>query len=62
MSSKDLILYIIREIGTSGGTGFIIEFSGDCISKLSIEARMTLCNMSIEGGAKSGLVALTTRH
>ena len=61
VSSKDLILYIIREIGTSGGTGFTIEFSGDCISKLSIEARMTLCNMSIEGGAKSGLVAFDNR-
>ena len=61
VSSKDLILYIIREIGTSGGTGFTIEFSGDCISKLSIEARMTLCNMSIEGGAKSGLVAFDNK-
>ena len=61
VSSKDLILYIIREIGTSGGTGFTIEFSGECISKLSIEARMTLCNMSIEGGAKSGLVAFDNK-
>ena len=55
--SKDLILYIIREIGTSGGTGFTIEFAGGCIENLSIESRMTLCNMSIEAGAKTGLVA-----
>tara|TARA_B100000029_G_scaffold505762_1_gene587045 strand:+ start:9058 stop:10464 length:1407 start_codon:yes stop_codon:yes gene_type:complete len=57
VTSKDLILHIIKTIGTSGGTGYTFEFMGDCIKKLSIEARMTICNMSIEAGAKSGLIA-----
>ncbi|MBH44093.1 MAG: 3-isopropylmalate dehydratase large subunit [Gammaproteobacteria bacterium] len=57
VTSKDLILYIIKTIGTSGGTGYTFEFMGDCIDNLSIEARMTICNMSIEAGAKSGLIA-----
>ncbi len=57
ISSKDLILYIIGKIGTSGGTGYTIEYSGDAISDLSIESRMTICNMTIEAGAKSGLMA-----
>ena len=57
VTPKDLILYIIKKIGTSGGTGHTIEFTGECISNMSIEGRMTICNMSIEAGAKSGLVA-----
>ena len=57
VTPKDLILYIIKKIGTSGGTGHTIEFSGECISNMSIEGRMTICNMSIEAGAKSGIVA-----
>ena len=57
ISSKDLILHIIKTIGTSGGTGFTIEFAGSCIEQMSVEGRMTMCNMSIEAGAKSGLVA-----
>tara|TARA_Y100000996_G_scaffold415551_1_gene411057 strand:- start:2275 stop:3687 length:1413 start_codon:yes stop_codon:yes gene_type:complete len=57
VTAKDLILHIIKSIGTSGGTGYTIEFSGKCIESLSIESRMTICNMSIEAGAKSGLVA-----
>ena len=57
ITSKDLILYIIGSIGTSGGTGYTIEYSGETISDLSIESRMTICNMTIEAGAKSGLMA-----
>ena len=57
ITSKDLILYIIAKIGTSGGTGFTIEYTGDGISSLSIESRMTICNMTIEAGAKSGLMS-----
>ena len=55
--AKDIILFIIRKIGASGGTGFIIEFSGTILHFLSMESRMTLCNMAIEMGAKSGLIA-----
>ncbi len=57
ITSKDLILYIIGSIGTSGGTGYTIEYTGETISNLSIESRMTICNMTIEAGAKSGLMA-----
>jgi len=57
ITSKDLILYIIGAIKTSGGTGTAIEFAGPAIEKLSMEARMALCNMAIEAGAKTGLVA-----
>ena len=57
ITSKDLILYIIGIIGTSGGTGYTIEYTGETISDLSIESRMTICNMTIEAGAKSGLMA-----
>ncbi|MFO0775231.1 MAG: 3-isopropylmalate dehydratase large subunit [Nitrospiraceae bacterium] len=56
-SAKDVILAIIGEIGTAGGTGYVIEYTGSTIRGLTMEGRMTLCNMSIEGGAKAGLVA-----
>lgn len=56
-SAKDIILAVIAQIGTSGGTGYVIEFTGSVIKALSMEARMTLCNMSIEAGARSGLIA-----
>ena len=57
VSSKDIVLYLIGKIGTAGGTGYAIEFSGSYIDKLSIEGRMTICNMAIEAGAKVGLIA-----
>ncbi|MEZ2721049.1 3-isopropylmalate dehydratase large subunit [Paenalcaligenes hominis] len=57
-TAKDLILYVIGQIGTAGGTGYAIEFAGDAISELSMEGRMTVCNMAIEAGARSGLVAV----
>ncbi|MBG1262378.1 3-isopropylmalate dehydratase large subunit [Nostoc commune] len=57
ISSKDIILYIIGKIGVSGGNGYVIEYQGSVIHDLSIEGRMTLCNMSIEAGAKAGLIA-----
>lgn len=55
--SKDIILYIISKLGTGGGTGHFIEFSGSAIRSLSMEARMTICNMSIEMGARGGMIA-----
>lgn len=55
--SKDVILYIISKLGTSAGTGYFIEFSGSTISSMSMEERMTICNMSIEMGARGGLIA-----
>ncbi len=55
--SKDIILYIISKISASGATGFFVEYAGDAISALSMEARMTICNMSIEMGARGGLIA-----
>jgi 3-isopropylmalate/(R)-2-methylmalate dehydratase large subunit len=57
VTAKDIILSIIRKIGTAGGTGTVIEYRGDTISELSMEQRMTICNMSIEAGARAGLVA-----
>ena len=57
VTAKDLALHIISVIGTAGGTGHVMEFRGDAIRKLSMEGRMTLCNLSIEGGARAGLVA-----
>ena len=57
VSSKDIVLYLIGKIGTAGGTGYAIEFSGSYIDKLSVEGRMTICNMSIEAVAKVGLIA-----
>jgi len=56
-TAKDIILAIIGEIGTGGGTGHVIEFAGDAIMALSMEGRMTVCNMTIEGGARAGLIA-----
>jgi 3-isopropylmalate/(R)-2-methylmalate dehydratase large subunit len=57
VTAKDMVLYLIRTIGTAGGTGSVLEYRGDAISDLSMEKRMTICNMSIEGGARAGLVA-----
>lgn len=57
VTAKDVILGIINQIGTDGGTGHVIEFSGDAIRSLSMEGRMTVCNMSIEAGARAGLIA-----
>ena len=56
VTSKDVILQIIGKIGTAGGTGYVIEYAGDLISSLSVEQRMTICNMTIEGGARAGLI------
>ena len=56
-SAKDIALAIIGKIGTAGGTGYVIEYAGDAIKNLSMEGRMTLCNMAIEAGARAGLVA-----
>jgi 3-isopropylmalate/(R)-2-methylmalate dehydratase large subunit len=57
VTAKDIILAIIGEIGTAGGTGHVMEYAGEAIRELSMEGRMTICNMSIEGGARAGLVA-----
>ena len=57
VTAKDIILSIIRKIGTAGGTGTVIEYRGETISELSMEQRMTICNMSIEAGARAGLIA-----
>ena len=57
VTAKDMILAIIGEIGTAGGTGYVLEFSGEAVQSLSMEGRMTMCNMSIEAGARAGLVA-----
>ena len=57
VSPKDLVLAIIGEIGTAGGTGHVIEYSGKAIEQLSMEGRMTVCNMSIEAGARAGMIA-----
>jgi 3-isopropylmalate/(R)-2-methylmalate dehydratase large subunit len=57
VTAKDVILAIIGEIGTAGGTGHVIEYAGEAIRALSMEGRMTVCNMSIEGGARAGMIA-----
>src|SRR5215216_3752327 len=57
ITAKDIILAIIGEIGTAGGTGYALEYAGEAIRSLSMEGRMTVCNMSIEGGAKAGFIA-----
>ena len=56
VTSKDVILQIIGKIGTAGGTGYVVEYAGNLISSLSVEQRMTICNMTIEGGARAGLI------
>jgi len=56
VTAKDVILQIIGKIGTAGGTGYVIEYAGNLISSLSVENRMTICNMTIEGGARAGLI------
>ncbi len=58
VTAKDIVLAIIGEIGTAGGTGYVIEFGGEAIRALSMEGRMTVCNMTIEAGARAGLVAV----
>ena len=58
ITSKDVALYLIGQIGTAGGTGYAIEFAGSAVRDLSMEGRMTLCNMTIEAGARSGMVAV----
>jgi 3-isopropylmalate/(R)-2-methylmalate dehydratase large subunit len=57
VTAKDLILAVIAEIGTGGGQGFVLEYRGEAIEQLSMEARMTICNMSIEAGARAGMIA-----
>jgi 3-isopropylmalate/(R)-2-methylmalate dehydratase large subunit len=57
VTAKDIVLAIIGEIGTAGGTGHVIEYAGEAIRALSMEGRMTICNMTIEGGARAGLIA-----
>ena len=58
VTAKDITLAIIGKIGTAGGTGYVVEYAGEAIEDLSMEGRMTLCNMAIEGGARAGLVAV----
>lgn len=57
VTAKDIILGIIKEIGTGGATGYVVEYAGDVIKRLSMEERMTICNMSIEAGARAGMIA-----
>jgi 3-isopropylmalate/(R)-2-methylmalate dehydratase large subunit len=57
VTAKDLILYLIRTIGTDGATGYVIEYGGEAIRRLSMEQRMTVCNMSIEAGARAGMIS-----
>ena len=57
VTAKDVILHIIGKIGTAGGTGYVIEYSGSTIKNMSMESRMTICNMSIEAGARAGMIA-----
>src|ERR1700760_740771 len=57
VTAKDIALAVIAKIGTAGGTGYVIEYAGDAVTALSMEGRMTLCNLTIEGGARAGLIA-----
>ena len=57
VTAKDMALAIIAKIGTAGGNGYVIEYAGEAVRALSMEGRMTLCNMTIEGGARAGLIA-----
>jgi len=61
VTAKDVVLAVIGEIGTAGGTGYAIEFAGSAIESLSVEARMTVCNMAIEAGARAGMVAVDSK-
>src|SRR3546814_14319866 len=61
VTAKDITLAIIGRIGTAGGNGHVIEYAGEAIEDLSMEGRMTLCNMAIEGGARAGLVAVDAK-
>ena len=61
VTAKDLILYLIGQITTDGGTGYVIEYTGQAIRQLSMEERMTVCNMTIEAGARAGMIAPDTR-
>src|SRR6201996_979491 len=58
ITAKDLVLAVIGKIGTAGGTGYVIEYAGEAIRGLTMEGRMTVCNMTIEGGARAGLIAV----
>src|SRR5580692_4875180 len=58
VTAKDIALAVIAKIGTAGGTGYVIEYAGDAVKALSMEGRMTLCNLTIEGGARAGMVAV----
>src|ERR1700733_15319917 len=58
VTAKDIALAVIARIGTAGGTGHVIEYAGDAVTSLSMEGRMTLCNLTIEGGARAGLIAV----
>jgi 3-isopropylmalate/(R)-2-methylmalate dehydratase large subunit len=60
VTAKDIVLHIIGEIGTAGATGYVVEYAGSAIRALSMEGRMTICNMSIEGGARAGMIAPDT--
>src|SRR5690606_10290769 len=57
VGAKDIILAIIAKIGVGGGTGYVVEYTSEAIRALSMEERMTICNMSIEGGARAGIIA-----
>jgi len=57
VTAKDLILFLIGQLGTAGGTGYVLQYTGSCITSLSMEERMTVCNMSIEAGARAGMIA-----
>ena len=57
VTAKDITLSVIGKTGTAGGTGYVIEYTGEAIRDLSMEGRMTVCNMAIEGGARAGLIA-----
>ena len=61
VTAKDMILYVIGIIGTAGATGYTIEFGGEAIKSLSVESRMTVCNMSIEAGARAGIIAVDSK-
>ena len=57
VTAKDIVLHIIGRIGTAGATGYVVEYAGSAIRALSMEGRMTICNMSIEAGARAGMIA-----